>query len=221
MAKKLKKGLFFTFEGPEGSGKSTQSSRLSKDLIAMGYEVVHTAEPGGTPLGEKIRSVLLEKDDIRLDGQAELLLFEADRAQHIKELISPALEEGKIVLCDRFNTATFAYQGYGLGMDMGLIESVDSIATAGVEPDLTILLDVDVETGLKRAGGVGAADRMEKRSVDFHQKVREGYLDLAEKSGGRIRVVKVQEDKNKTYSLVKKEVYDFLEENTKLEAEVL
>jgi len=132
MAEKLKKGLFITFEGPEGSGKSTHSKRVHEELLSSGLDVVHTAEPGGTPLGSKIRDILLEKEDIRLGELSELFLFEADRAQHLEETIGPALKEGKIVLCDRFNTATFAYQGYGLGMDMTMIEWIDSKATKGV-----------------------------------------------------------------------------------------
>ena len=212
----MSRGLFITFEGPEGCGKSTQSSRLTEDLASDGYDVIHTHEPGGTDLGNKIRELLLQRDDIRLDRTAELLLFEADRAQHIEELIKPAVEAGKIVLCDRFNTATFAYQGYGLGMDMELIESVDKAACGGLAPDLTILLDIDIETGLKRAGKTSSADRMEKRSKDFHGKVRQGYLSLAKKSGGRIKVVNVTEGLEETYEQVKELVFDFITTNYQL-----
>lgn len=206
MAKKLERGIFITFEGPEGSGKSTHSYRLHKDLLGEGYSVVHTAEPGGTPLGHKIRELLLEKDNIRLGRQAELFLFEADRAQHMEEVIAPALKAGTILICDRFNTATFAYQGYGLGMDMEAIERVDDLATGGICPDLTILLDVDARTGLARAGAEHPADRMEKRDRQFHEKVRRGYLALAEKFSDRIRVVEVKENADETYNLVKEEV---------------
>jgi dTMP kinase len=131
MAQKLSKGLFITFEGPEGSGKSTHSRRLAEELSSGGYDVVHTAEPGGTSLGRRIRDILLGKDDVRLGKEAELFLFEADRSQHVEEVIAPALESRKIVLCDRFNTATFAYQGYGLDMDMELVEGIDTVATGG------------------------------------------------------------------------------------------
>ncbi len=211
MAQKLKRGLFVTFEGPEGSGKSTHSQRLAGELMSDGYDVVHTAEPGGTPLGRGIRDMLLEKQDVRLGSRAELFLFEADRAQHVEEAITPALEARKIVLCDRFNTATFAYQGYGLGMDMDFVERIDEAATGGLQPDLTILMDVDVETGLARAGAEHPADRMEKRNIRFHKKVRQGYLDLAKRSPDRIKVVKVREKIDETYSFVKEEVYALIE----------
>lgn len=205
MAKKLKKGLFITLEGPEGSGKSTQSAMLYRDILSSGYDAVRTSEPGDTPLGKEIRAILLKKDGIKLDKYAELFLFEADRAQHVEEVIRPALADGKIVICDRFNTATFAYQGYGLGLDMELIKKIDAAATNGVKPDLTLLLDVDPETGLKRAGKVRAADRMEKRGSNFHSRVRNGYLKLAKASRSRIKVIKVK-GLDETYALVREEV---------------
>ena len=211
MAQKLTRGLFITFEGPEGSGKSTHSKRIRDDLAAGGYDVVHTAEPGGTALGARIRDILLEKKEIRLDKYAELFLFEADRAQHVEEMIRPALEEGKIVLCDRFNTATFAYQGYGLGMDMQLIRDMDRAATGGVRPDLTILLDLDIETGLERAGAHHSGDRMEKRGSGFHEKVREGYLAIARENPDRIIVIPVKDDIEETYVSVKDRIYGFIE----------
>ncbi|MFH1847126.1 MAG: dTMP kinase [Candidatus Omnitrophota bacterium] len=211
MAKKIKQGFFITFEGPEGSGKSTQSALLCKDLLADGYEVIHTAEPGGTELGHKLRDILLEKDNIRIDKRAELLLFEADRAQHIEEVIAPGLEQGKIVVCDRFNTATFAYQGYGLGMDMDLILKIDDFSVDGISPDLVLLLDIDTAAGLERASSGRSADRMEKRSISFHEKVRHGYLDLAKKSPCAIKVIQANDTIDRIYRLVKKEIYDFIE----------
>lgn len=211
MAQKIIRGIFITFEGPEGSGKSTQSKGIYEDLIRDGYDVLHTREPGGSLLGEKIREILLAKDSIPLSSESELLLFEAQRAQHISELIKPAIDQNKIVLCDRFNTATFAYQGYGLGMSIDDIKKVDSIATYGISPDLTILLDLDTRIGLERAEAKGTPDRMEKRSIDFHNKVRQGYLLLAEKNPDKIKKVSVEENKEDTYKKVKMIIYDFIE----------
>jgi len=211
MAKKLTKGLFITFEGPEGCGKSTHSSRIAEELKGAGYDVLRTLEPGGTELGKRIREVLLIKEDIPLEGGAEFLLFEADRAQHVREVILPAVEEGKVVICDRFNTSTFAYQGYGLGMDMDMVFAVDDVSTGGLKPDLTVLLDVDAATGLERAGKAGTADRMEKRDLAFHEKVRAGFLDLAEKDPARVKVVEVRDDIEETYALVKELVDGLIE----------
>jgi len=211
MAENLKKGLFITFEGPEGCGKSTHSSRINKDLVASGYQTVHTAEPGGTPLGARIRQVLLEEESIGFNPYAELFLFEADRAQHIGDVIKPALDERKIVICDRFSTATFAYQGYGLGMDLDTVKEVDMLARAGIEPDLTIILDIDVKSGLERANKDRSADKMERRSIEFHEKVRQGYLSMAEQDPERIRVISSEGDIDAVYKRVREEVYGFIE----------
>ncbi len=211
MAKKLTRGIFITFEGPEGSGKSTHSKRLAGELISKGYKVLHTAEPGGTPLGKKIREILLDKDDIRLCQTAELFLFEADRAQHIADVIKPALESGKVVISDRFNTATFAYQGYGLGMPHEFIETIDGFSRCGISPDLVILLDVDVATGLSRAIGHSGADRMEKRDKTFHNKVRKGYISLAKKYPTKIRRIDASGDLDAIYAKVKREVYGLIQ----------
>ncbi|MGD2278991.1 MAG: dTMP kinase [Candidatus Omnitrophota bacterium] len=217
MAKKLKKGIFITFEGPEGSGKSTHAKNVYKELVKLGYDVEYTFEPGATALGEKIRGILLGPVPINIAQKAELFLFEADRAQHVKKVILPALKAKKVVLCDRFNAATFAYQGYGLGMDMEKVEEVDALATEGLAPDLTILLDIDVETGLSRATAGRRADKMEKRSKQFHEKVRRGYLAIAAKHADKMRIVKVEEEKDKTYKSVWKEVYGLIERYTRAE----
>jgi dTMP kinase len=211
MAREIKKGLFITFEGPEGSGKSTHSKLLVASLVKDGYEVLHTYEPGDTPLGKRVRDILLEKDDISLGRHAELLLFEADRAQHVEEVIKPALSSGKIVVCDRFNTATFAYQGYGLGLDMGKILELDKFATGGLSPDLTLLLDIDVDEGLNRASAGKPADRMEKRGGVFHRKVRDGYLAMAAKDPARIKVVPVTGNIENTYAEIREKVYAFIQ----------
>jgi dTMP kinase len=211
MAEKIEKGLFITFEGPEGSGKSTQASLAADSLRSRGYKVLHTSEPGGTALGKKVREIILEKDEIPMGSLAELFLFEADRAQHVREVIRPAIRDKKIVICDRFNTATFAYQGYGLGMDMDLINRVDDAATGALKPDLTVLLDIDIKLGMSRAHARSSADRMEKRGEDFHRKVREGYLDLASRDAERIKVIEVAEDIDRTREKVEKEIYGLIE----------
>jgi len=210
MAKKLTKGIFITFDGPEGSGKSTHSRRVKDDLVSSGYDVVYTREPGGTLLGKKIREALLEKDNIPLGKQAELFLFEADRAQHVEEVIIPALTDGKIVISDRFSAATFAYQGYAQGMDMDMILDIDYAATKGLEADITVLLDVAAQTGLRRAESQTSPDRMEKRPQEFHEKVRQGYLEIAKEHPERVKLIEVRDNADQTYELVKKAVYDFL-----------
>ena len=211
MAKKIEKGIFLTFEGPEGSGKSTQSELLFRQLVSDGYEACRTVEPGGTGLGKKIRNILLEKDEIRLGSLAELFLFEADRAQHVEEVIVPALNQKKIVISDRFNTATFAYQGYGLGMNMDLIKGMDDVARQGANPDLTVIIDIDVATGMARATSGGKADRMEKRALEFHSKVRQGYLDMAEMEPERIKVIDGSAGIDEVHAQIKKEVDALIE----------
>lgn len=212
MAKELTRGLFITFEGPEGCGKTTHARRLFKELISDGYDAVFTAEPGGTAFGQKMREILLFTENTGLSNSlAELFLFEADRAQHVDEVIIPALKEHKVVICDRFNTATFAYQGYGLGMDMKEVKAVDDVVTNGVKPDLIILLDIDVDEGLKRVNSLRPVDKMEKRGKAFHEKVRQGYLELAKEESDKFRIVDSGETIETVHELVRKEVYDFIE----------
>lgn len=191
MAKKnLKRGIFITFEGAEGCGKSTQSKLLYDSLKAAGYACIYTREPGGTSLGEKIRELILHSDGINISDLSELFLFEASRAQIVKEVIAPALKAKKIVICDRFSDATFSYQGYGGKVPIEIIKILDHVATAGLKPDLTILLDLDTPTGLKRARRKGAADRMERKDIAYHNRVRAGYLDLARRYHKRIKVIR-------------------------------
>ncbi len=188
-------GMFITFEGIEGSGKSTQIVMLANHLSAQGRLVTLTREPGGTAIGDQVRKILLDPENTALDPRAELLLYAAGRAQHLAELIAPELSEGKIVLCDRFSDATLAYQGYGRGLDRAMIRSLDRIVTNGLRPDLTVLLDIDAEAGLERArgrnkrSGLEAEARFENEKLAFHQRVREGYLELAREEPGRFRVI--------------------------------
>jgi dTMP kinase len=189
------RGAFISFEGIEGSGKTTQIALLADSLSARGRSVQLTREPGGTPIGDQVRKILLDPANAALDPKAELLLYAAGRAQHLAELIRPALEAGTIVLCDRFSDATLAYQGYGRGLDPDLIGDLDRIVTAGMRPDLTILLDIDAAAGLARArgrntrNGLEAEARFENEVLSFHERVRRGYLDLAQREPGRIRIV--------------------------------
>ncbi len=189
------RGAFITFEGIEGSGKSTQIALLHDHLLKQGRAVTLTREPGGTPIGDQIRKVLLDPANKGLDPTAELLLYAASRAQHLREVILPALAEGRIVLCDRFSDATLSYQGYGRGLSIPTIRDLDRIVTAGLRPDLTVLLDIDARTGLGRARGRNAAQglhgeaRFENEDIAFHARVRKGYLSLAEEEPRRIRIV--------------------------------
>ncbi len=207
-------GPFITFEGIEGSGKSTQIVLLAKYLSAHGKSVMLTREPGGTPIGDQIRKILLDPSNASLDARAELLLYAAGRAQHLAELIVPERRAGRIVLCDRFSDATLAYQGYGRGLDLGLIRSLDKIVTDGIRPDLTILLDIDVAVGLARArgrnsrGGLEAEARFENEDLSFHERVRQGYLALAKQEPGRFQIVDASPDpeaiQNKLRQLIDK-----------------
>ena len=185
-----KKGVFISFEGIEGTGKSTQARLLSEYLTKKGLKTVLTEEPGGTPISLQIRKALLSTKHKEMDYLTELLLYNAARIQHIKEKIIPAIDGGRIVITDRFSDSTVAYQGYGRGISLKLIDSLDRIATGGMRPDLTILLDLDVETGLMRNKHINKVDRLELEDVKFHKKVREGFLKLAAKEPKRIKLVK-------------------------------
>lgn len=202
MACKSLKGLFITFEGPEGSGKTTHSRLFYEYLKRRGYDCVYTREPGGTRLGEAIRTVLLHSKDIAISDLAELFLFEACRAQIVKEVICPSLMQKKIVICDRFGDATISYQGYAGGIPASVIKKLNDTATGSLKPDITILLDIDTYTGLKRAASKGT-DRMEKKDVNYHKKVRAGYLRLARENPGRIKVIKVAGSIDETQELVR------------------
>lgn len=183
------KGLFITLEGVEGSGKSTQARLLKDHLEGRGHRVLLTREPGGTPLAEKIREIVLNPMNNGLGVTAELLLYEAARAQHVHELVRPALDEGVIVVSDRYIDSTTAYQGAGRQMDLELVKRLHAIATGGLLPDLTFLLDLPVEEGLRRATAGGKRDRIEQEPVEFHERVRQGFLQLAREEPVRIRKI--------------------------------
>lgn len=188
--------MLITLEGIEGAGKTTQIAHMAAFLKASGRECVLTKEPGGTPVGEKIRAILLDPDHQDLDPMAELLLYVADRVQHVKKVILPALGAGNIVICDRFSDSTAVYQGVSRGIDGDLIRQVHHLALGGLVPDLTFILDLDPAEGLGRAwreirnGSRPAAEtRFEKERLEFHEKVRHGYLELARREPGRCVVV--------------------------------
>lgn len=173
-------GLFFVFEGPEGAGKSTQIRLLADHLRTAGRYVVETREPGGTPLGERIRSLLLDHDSVKVCAEAEALLLNAARAQHVRDVILPAMQEGAIVLCDRFVDSTLAYQGGGRGLAMDQLRALQSFAVGDLAPRLRILLDVPIELGLhRRRAETGTTNRIDEESLAFHQRVRESFLRLA------------------------------------------
>ncbi len=194
----MTKPLFITFEGGEGSGKTTQINRLTKSLSEMGYKVVTTREPGGTPEAEKIRELIVQRDGGNWSPMAETLLLFAARIMHVKTLINPALEEGKIVICDRFADSTVAYQGYGHGVDHHAIEEIYNHSLGHFKPDLTFLLDIDPEIGLQRAGRRLAAesldlaqreDKFENLDLDFHKRLRQGFLEIANADPARCKII--------------------------------
>ncbi len=202
--------MLITFEGIEGSGKSTQADLLRTYLREKGYSVVKTREPGGTALGEALRDVLLRKD-LHVFPFSELLLIVAARAQHMEEVISPSLTEGKIVLCDRFVDATYAYQGYGRSIDLGIIETFNRLVTKGVRPNLTILLDCEVERALKRKSDAHQhMDRFEREGLSFHKTIRNAYLKLAEEDSKRFFVVNANQDVAVTHRTVREKVESLL-----------
>lgn len=172
--------MFITFEGPEGGGKSTQVRLLADLLRRQGYAVTTTREPGGTPIGDQIRTVLHDTANTAMAPTAELLLYSASRAQHVAEVIRPALAAGRVVLCDRFADSSMAYQGYGRGLDRAMLAALTTIATGGLLPDLTLLLDLDVRQGLARRADRGEEmNRLDLEAVGFHERVRAGYHALA------------------------------------------
>lgn len=199
----MTEGLFITFEGGDGCGKTTQIKLLDEYLRNKGYKTLLTREPGSKGLGEKVREILLNYDG-DVSPVCESFLFLADRAQNVDCLIKPALKEGTIVICDRHTDSSVAYQGYGRGLDIDRIKKLNSIATSGLNPDLTIVLDVDVETSQKRVGA--EKDRMESAGIEFFERVRQGYLEIAKQEPDRVKVV----DSTKTIEEIHKEILELV-----------
>ena len=201
--------LFITFEGGEGSGKSVQAKALYRKLSKSGVPVVLTHEPGITPLGMKIARWLKWGQDIDISPIAELLLFNASRAQLVTEVIKPSLESGKLVICDRYADSTTAYQSYGRGLDLAMVRAVNGAAVQGLTPDLTVLLDIPVEAGLARKK-VRKQDRFEQEDIAFHRRVREGYLKLAAAEPQRWLVVDASQSREKIAQIIWQKVSQLL-----------
>ena len=202
------KGLFITFEGPEGSGKSTQIKLLRQFLVERGHDVVTTREPGGTAAGDRIRSVLLDKDCGSLEPETELFLMLAQRSEHLKKVILPSLKAGKTVLCDRYYDSSMAYQGYARGLKIERVRSVHEAFLPGFLPDLTVLLRIAPEVGLERArhGGTKQLDRMESEALDFHRKVLAGYDLVAAEEPERFVVVEADDEPEKMADRIAAEI---------------
>lgn len=210
----MARAKFITFEGIDGCGKTTQLKRLEAYLVEQGMTCMATREPGGTTLGKKIRSALLDGEHGSVDPLAELLLYEADRAHHVRTLVIPALEAGTIVLSDRFYDATTVYQGYARGFDLKLVRDLNLLAASGLRPDLTLLFDLEVEQGLRRThlrGNESAApDRLDREPMAFHERVRAAYLDIAAGEPDRFRIIPAAGTIEDTYTLMMSVVEPFL-----------
>ena len=202
----MQKSLFITLEGVEGAGKSSLMGYVAELFSEAGRDVVLTREPGGTKTGEQIRNILLDSNNIGLTNDTELLLMFAARAQHIEEIITPALSSGKVVICDRFTDASYAYQGGGRGIEQDRIKHLEDWVQQGLKPDLTLLFDLDVKIGLQRAGKRSDADRFELEELSFFERIRSCYLDMAEKESGRFRTI----DSSQSFDNVKQQIQDIL-----------
>jgi dTMP kinase len=209
-----RKGLFLSFEGLDGSGKTTQIDLLADWLRGLGYEVVKTREPGGTPIGEKIRNIVLDVANTGMDPVCETLLYAASRAQHVAELIRPALEEGACVLTDRFVDSSYVYQGTGRGLPAE-VRAINAAAIRGTLPDMTFFLDLGPERSLRRRTDATSADRIESERMDFHRKVYEAYRKLAEEFPERIRIVPCAGAPEDIQAIVRRHVTELIENGTR------
>jgi len=186
--------MFITFEGSEGTGKTSQLSALLDYLCQQGYTVLTPREPGGTPIGEQVREVLFNHANTAMQARTEVLLFQASRAQLVEEVIRPYLAQGGIVICDRYADSTLAYQGYGRQLDLGQLRALIEFATGGLKPDLSVLLDVPVEIGLQRRNQDGSLNRLDVLDLEFYHRVRQGYLEMARQEPERWEVVDAGQD---------------------------
>lgn len=205
----MEKGLFITFEGADGSGKTTQLNLVKDFLEKEGYDVVVTREPGALELGKKIRNILLHYEGVVAD-RCEMFLFLADRAQHVDTFIKPSIQDGKVVLCDRYIDSTVAYQGYGREQDIQLLKDLNNIAVNSLKPDLTLLFDVSTETAQQRVGS--EKDRLESSGLDFHRRVRNGYLELQKEEPNRIKLINANNSIENVYEQTKNTIINLLRE---------
>lgn len=203
------KGVFVTFEGAEGSGKSTQLDLIKEYLHQKKVPVEFLREPGGVKISESVRRILLNVRNQEMSQECEMLLYMAARAQLVSEKIAPALKRGRVVLCDRYLDSTLAYQGYGHGVDLNIIAQIGRFATQALQPDLTLLFDLDAAEGLARRGRI--KDRIEQRSLAYHQRVRQGYLELAKKDPFRIKVIKADQTREEIHAIVRQAIDEVLE----------
>ena len=200
------RGLFITLEGGDGSGKSTQINNIEKFFTEKGMTVVHTREPGGPPISEKLRDILLDTGNTGMDAVTEMLIYAASRAQNVRETVEPALERGEVVICDRYVDSSIAYQGYGRQLG-SMVAEVNRYATGGLAPDITIWLDIDPETGKSRASGDKGPDRLDLESTEFHRRVREGYGSIAGAEPDRF----IRIDASGSIEEIRDHIYDLLE----------
>ncbi len=203
-------GIFITFEGGEGAGKTTQIERLEHLLSSKGLTVIRTREPGGTPEAESIRSLLVQRGGGEWDAMAEVLLFSAARVMHVKDVIKPAIDAGHVVICDRFSDSTMAYQGYGHGFSRDKINKIDALAIDNFKPDLTFILDLDVEIGLSRSkrrlnseeGAQNTEDRFERMEIDFHKRLRQGFVEIAANEPARCHVIDATQSADDVFAAI-------------------
>ena len=200
------RGLFITLEGGDGAGKSTQIRNIEKFFREKGFVVVHTREPGGPPISEKLRDILLDNRNTEMSTVTEMLIYAAARAQNVAEIVIPALERGEIVICDRFVDSSVAYQGYGRELG-SVVEKVNKYAVQGIRPDITFWLDIDPEAGKARAAKAGELDRLELEKMDFHFRVYRGYSEIAEREPERVKRI----DASKSVDEIRDEIYGHLE----------
>lgn len=208
--------LFITFEGIEGSGKTTQIKLLKNYLDKKGIPCKVTREPGGTPIGEKIRKILLNSEHQDMIPLGELFLYEASRAQHVCEIVKPSIEKGIVIICDRFTDASIAYQAFGRGLDLKLVKKLNRIASQGLKPDITFILDCPLNLGLKRAlhrnqkVKIVKGDRFEREDIKFHKRVRRGYFELAKKDPQRIKIIDTRSGKAEVFEKIRQIVDNLL-----------